>query len=266
MPDDERLRERFAGFGRYSAQVTAPPGIAAVTRTIARRRARRVTAVAVAVVLAILMLAIPVWSRTRPVPPGVNPSPSISGTTNAPDSVAPLPAAPPAPSSPSPSRSVDWCAPSQSWNASVFSDGDPSAKYSMYVTIPSDYFQRCPQARLRMVWASYGWSPTQHQLVLSHSDVFYLTATMLKTPVLEPTPPDNADACGYAAFVARSDRSVPATVPASIQNATGAEFLNWVALTGQQVRTRWTVTSVAQELADPRCTPPTTSPSVSATP
>src|SRR5581483_3368206 len=101
----------------------------------------------------------------------------------------------------------------------------------------------------------------------SHSAVFYLTAAQPNGPGISPTLPDNTADCGYAMFVVHSDRSPPAAIPNSVQNANSATFFNWVGdNAGQQVTVRMPAASVDLEVADGRCTPPHASPSASVSP
>jgi hypothetical protein len=223
MPDQDPLAGRFAAFRKASIATTQPPGVAAVQRAVVRRRAGRTLAAAAAAAV-VLVIGTVLWV----IRPAQSPRPaqSASPPPSSVVSATPTPTGQSTPStSASPSLAQTSKVPAQAAPpCSPFTPGGllellVNESNQLYVA-PSDYFSRCPQARIRVYGARYQWDVNGQQYTLAHIDTVYLTAA---SPTAPMPPIDTALlpglGCGYAFVIAQSSVNPPGVYPASLESA-----------------------------------------------
>jgi hypothetical protein len=84
---------------------------------------------------------------------------------------------------------------------------------------PIDYWDRCPNTRVRVYAVVYEWDIDQQRYTQSYVQNFYLTAAKPTTPLPSPDLDPIASACGYAFLIAGSDTGPPAALPAALANS-----------------------------------------------
>src|SRR5262249_46991990 len=88
---------------------------------------------------------------------------------------------------------------------------------TQYVVVPSDYFSRCPQTRIRAYAALWTWDVNQQEYKLAHINNVYFTAASPTAPSsaldLASIPPNT---CGYAFVKAQSNSDPPGIYPTSL--------------------------------------------------
>ncbi|MEV0569624.1 hypothetical protein [Dactylosporangium sp. NPDC050588] len=230
MPDDlpdqlpgDPLAQRFAAFRESSSTATRPPGADAVIRTVHRRQLSRTVAAGVALTLAALV-AFVLWRPTG------RPEPARTPPTAAPSTSGPAPnptAAATATSTPTPTPTLTGGSGSPSGTASTATTGSPARCGIQPQVIggdplsvaPDNYFQRCPDARIRIYSVTYEWSAAQQQYVRTRLTNLYFTATSPTLPLPEPDLNPIASSCGYLFFVVYAAGDPPSSLPVSYTDA-----------------------------------------------
>lgn len=223
MFEPDPLHTRFAAFRQASIARTAPPGTAAVRRTVARRRAGRITAVSTVIVTALTGTVL--WSmRPAQLPHPESASSSPSAVVSAAPSTATAAERPTPSTASAPSASLQGTPTVQPQTASICSTVTPgqvplSVNDSDPLSVsPGDYFSRCPKARIRVYAARYQWDANRQEYTLAHLDNAYLTATSPTAP--KPTVnPASLPGCGYAFIIAQSNVDPPGVFPPSLESA-----------------------------------------------
>lgn len=234
MPDQDPLAGRFAAFREASVTTAQPPGVAAVQRTVARRRASRtLTTAGVAVAVVALLTGTFLWV-IHPGPPP-RPAESASPAPSAAVSITPNPTTQPTPSTSASSQSQSQSqsrspagpkVPAQTGlSCSYQTPGQLSQLFELLVNennqlylTPSDYFSHCPQTRIPVYAARYQWDVNGQQYTVAHVDHVYLTAAS-PTAALPTINPASLPGCGYAFIIAESNVDPPGTYPTSLTGA-----------------------------------------------
>jgi hypothetical protein len=248
------LGTRFAAFRRASIAATHRPGVAAVRRTVARRRAIRTLASGA---LAVLVAGVAIWStRDGAVPnPSASPSPSpttvVTGSPTTP-TTSPVPAQPIPAASSGAGQAVTTCPTRQPNFPQVIASDSISVA-------PSDYFAQCREARLRILGATYEWDINRQQYRLVNVQTSYLTAATPTLPMPKWKPDSLGNACGYAFISAWSDLDPPTALPGSMSDAQ-----NYYAARGgfgYSLEIFWNTHTPADLTLVPACQPPNATPS-----
>jgi hypothetical protein len=218
MSDQDPLASRLVAFREATVAGTVPPGVAAVRRTVARRDAVRT--VAAGVVAAALAIAFVLAGATRgpepvlppPVVPTVAPSPAAaSSAADTPPTSAPPPT----------TASSDQIA----YACAYAKTGGPYIHGDPMMVDAADYWQRCPDARLRIYVVLYEWDVGQQRYTQTRLSYIYLTRANPTAPQpiadLDPI----ASVCGYAFLVVGSDGDPPTVLPQDAANT--VDFFYW---------------------------------------
>jgi hypothetical protein len=206
----DELRGLFDRFAAESLARIAPPGPAAVKRTVRRRYATRAVAFAV---LALAALAL-VWTppgRSQPQPIGPTPSPSV------PSSV-----------SPEPSSTGSGTGPAGSTAASPPADPDCDPNSRSYIglklgstspevySITPEMLSRCPGITIWLVQATYvGAGASAATLTRTASTSATLSADRRSADLTQQLPPPS---CASVLVVTFRGYLGPPAVPASLPN------------------------------------------------
>lgn len=259
MLEPDPLDTRFAAFRKASIAATKRPGVAAVRRTVVRRRTTRTLA---AGAFAVLVAGAAIWL----IPPGSVPNPSASASaspttavTASPNTPTPATSSVPAQSTPAGSgtpaaagQAVTTC-PTRQPNFPQVAASDPIN------VAPSDYFAQCRQTRLRILGATYEWDVNRQQYRLVNVQTSYLTAATPTVPMPKWKPDSLGNACGYAFITAWSDLDPPTALPASMSDAQNY-YANRNGF-GYSLEIFWNTRAPADLALVPACQPPNPTPS-----
>jgi hypothetical protein len=254
VSEQDRLKDRFTTFRRYSIETTTPPGVAAIQRAVFQRRARKAGLVAVIAAALVLSMVWPVWSH-RPIDPAITPSPSGTVSSTASGSAAPAP--PPPQSAQAGPGSSGSGSPSPQCVLDARGHGSPISPFvgtsgSTWSVSPADYFVRCPNIKLRVYVASYHWDLLREQYVLYRSAQAIFTAAQPKVNALTPVlPPDMT--CGYAWYSIVSNRPIPQSIPRSVQDGTERDQFMFTYAEGSIIGGLWALTPSAKLKQFPDC-------------
>lgn len=252
MSEPDPLGTRLAAFRQASIATTQRPGVMAVRRTVARRRAIRTSA---AGALTVLAAGAAIWFSHPGSAPNPAASPSATPTTAITASPA-IPTSSPAPAQPAPPNSgapagagpAAATCPTRKPNFPQVLSGDP-------ITVsPSDYFAQCPSSRLRILGATYEWDVNRQQYRLVNVQTSYLTAAAptVAMPKWKPDPLGNA--CGYAFVTAWTNLDPPTVLPASMSDAQNY-FADRNGF-GSALDIFWNTRAAADLAQVPQCEPP----------
>jgi hypothetical protein len=207
MSDRDRLTARFAAFREASIATTVRPSVATVRRRVARRDAARTAAVGLLVALVAgtgLWLTRHATVPAPTLPPSPTPTVQFSDLPHRPNG-QPGPSASSASADPT-SRLSPTCGPQKPSDPYV-GNGDP------LVLTDSSYFQRCPNARVRVWMATYEWDVNRQQYVRAHFDLSYLTAQSPTEPKPAPNLDPIASVCGYGYALGSGPTDPPTALP-----------------------------------------------------
>jgi hypothetical protein len=258
MLDPDPLDTRFAAFREASIATTQRPGVTAVRRTVARRRAVRALA---AGAFTVLIAGMAIWSTHQGTVP--NPAASASSSPTAAVTASPTTAAnSPAPVQPIPPTSSGTPAaagqaaptcPTRQPNFPQVVASDPIS------VTPSNYFAQCRDARLRILGATYEWDTSRQQYRLINAQNSYLTAATPTLPMPKWKPDALGNACGYAFVSAWTDLDPPTVLPASMSDA--QNYYASRAGFGYSLEIFWNTRTPADLALVPACQPPNATPS-----
>jgi hypothetical protein len=98
---------------------------------------------------------------------------------------------------------------------------------TQYVVVPSDYFSRCPQTRIRAYAVLYKWDVNQQEYALANINNVYLTAASPTAPVSALALPSIQGTCGWAFVQAQSNTDPPGIYPTSLTGEAPAINSYW---------------------------------------
>jgi hypothetical protein len=212
MSDRDLLAGRFAAFREASVAATECPGVAEVRRAVARRDLTRTIVVGIIVALA---AGTGLWLTRMTTMPAPSELPSAAPSTVA-STGSPSPTARPGPSG-SRAGTSDSHKPA---TCPARKPGEPEVLATDPLTlVDNTYFQRCPEARIRIYGATYEWDARGQRYTLAHLDNAYLTATSPSRPVPAPNLDPSASVCGYGFVVVESDSDPPSVLPLAFTDA-----------------------------------------------
>ncbi|MEV4507474.1 hypothetical protein AB0K00_00750 [Dactylosporangium sp. NPDC049525] len=224
MTERDPLRTHFDAFRDQSARTANPPSVEEIPRRLRRTRRRRTVAAVLAAIALIALVTLPSWRNGGPPPipansPTATPSPSPSPSTVL---AAPPPGGPSSASSAGSSRSA-VCGTSAR-GLPQLPDGRVEAQLStnndgLMAPLPRNLFDVCPAARLQFVHVAYGWDIQRAQYVQVYSASYALTRSQptVAWPAMRTVP--NSNFCGEVDIVLATGRSVPTTIPRSVQDS-----------------------------------------------
>ncbi len=267
MTERDPLRSRFDAFQDQSVRTANPPPVEEIPRRLRRGRRQRAAAAVLAAVALIALVTLPSWRHSTPPPPlpATSPTPTPSPSSSSAAAAAPPAAVQSSSGMPHSATSAGTCSTSAR-GLPVLPNGreallSANDGYTAMMPLPANLFDLCPTARLPFVHVSYGWDIERAQYVQIRSTSFVLTRSQPSVPRPAMRALQN-NGCGWIETLLATGRSVPATIPRSVQdsanpNNAAMTYLQRNALALPYMFSIYTYDTL---MADSSCVPPPSPP------